>query len=365
MRPTLFILALAVLAAGPPLPADEVATVTYVDGYPEVVRDAKPLVGDVDFGFRLESFDAIRTDEASSLAISIDAETGIDADVTVEPETHFYLDLSAMRSEQSAALELVGGTLSVIARRLAGDSSLQVRTIAATMGVRGTTFSVETGPAGELLVWADEGLVEVTNVAGRTLFASPGEAVEIDESQHVFRTLRYHRSRLAEFRREWRTQRTERMLERIPHLVRFSGRRYLAARERFVAAYGELIARRDVIDEWIDEQRRGVRPEPDSLPDAADLARVVARARATMAAFEPLLHRIGRLEPLLGEHVVGVEVRPGTTAADLIRSVNNDRRVMIERVRTVRHVLKLYAQRNDGRAPFESPDRLRDGDAES
>lgn len=351
MRPRLVPIILALLLATATVSADEVGTVTFVQSFPEVVRDGRTLVEDVDFGFRVENLDAIRTDERSALELELDAATGIDATIAVEPDTYFALEVSDLLSEQDGSIELIAGTVNVVARRLAGDSRFEVRTPGATMGVRGTTFAVSTAPGGEILVTTEEGLVEVTNPTGRSLFASPGEAVEVDESTSLFRTVRYDREQIAAFRAEWRERRAALFIERAPELLRFWGSRYRRARDEFVEAYAQLMRRRDVIDEWLDEDRRGVRPRIERLQDRVDLRRAVVRVRAAMVRFEPILARLDRMAPFVRGFAADVELEPGFTAADLYRTVNDDRRVMAERIATVRHVLKLYGIRNGGRIP--------------
>jgi hypothetical protein len=349
-------LLLGAMCAG--VAADEVGSVTFVEGYPDVVREGDSLPEVIDFGFRVENFDSIRTDEASALEVAFDPGTGIDATVAIEPDTHVYIDVSDLRTEQTGTLELVAGSVSVVARHLTGASEFQVRTPVATMGVRGTTFAVTGGPGGELLVTADEGVVEVSDREGRSLFAVPGEAVEIDEEAALLRTLRYDRDRIREFRRDWRARRLELFVEHAPRILRFYGRRYLGAREAFVEAYAQLMGARDVIDEWMNESMRGVRPSRDALRERRQLVRTVLRVRAAMARFEPVIARLDRMAPVVRELAPDVEIEPGVTAGDLYRTLANDRRIMTERLATVRHVLKLFAQRNNGETPFEFFERL-------
>lgn len=358
-RAIIWSLLAAVAAAG--LAADEVGTVSYVEGFPTIVREGTDVYEEIDFGFRIENFDVVRTDERSALEIEFDPATGIDASVSVEPDTQFAVELSSLRTEQTGAIELLAGSVSVTARRLTGRSRFEIRTPAAIMGVRGTVFDVTGAPGGELLVTTGEGLVEVTDPNGRSLFASPGEAVEVDEESSLFRTVRYDRAQLAAFRQEWREQRLERFIENAPRILSFYGRRYLRAREAFVAAYADLMSHRDLIDEWIDEARRGVRPRAGSLRERRDFVSTVRSVRLAMFRLEPVLARLDQIEPYVREFLATVEIEPGVTAADLYRTVNDDRRLMRARVAEVRRVLKLFALRNEGETPFELIER-RDGE---
>ncbi|MFW5688941.1 MAG: FecR family protein [Spirochaetota bacterium] len=359
-RPNALALALVTLVSvvALPLAADEVGTVVFIEGFPDVVREGITVTQDVDFGFRVENFDSVATDATSSLEIEFDASTGIDATVSVEPETQFSIDLSSLAREQNGAVDLVAGTINVVARALEGDSRFQVRTSSAAMGVRGTTFAVSTGPAGEILVSTEEGLVEVTDPDGRSLFAAPGEAVEVDEERSLFQTVRYDRERVGAFRAEWRTRRAELFAERAPEILRFHADRYRRARETFIEAYGSLMRRRAIIDRWMDQNRRDAAPSSRAREEAADLLEDVARVRAAMVRFETAFSRLERMAPFVRELAPDVELENGISAADLYRRLASDRRIMNERFATVRHVLKLYARRSGGRAPYEYLDRI-------
>ncbi|MFW5744118.1 MAG: FecR family protein [Spirochaetota bacterium] len=357
-RAVIWFLFAAVAAAG--IVADEVGTVSYVEGFPEIVREGTDVHEEIDFGFRIENFDVVRTDERSSLEIDFDPETGIDASVGVEPDTHFAVELSSLRTEQTGAIELIAGSVSVTARRLTGRSRFEIRTPAAIMGVRGTVFDVTGAPGGELLVTTEEGLVEVTDQDGRSLFASPGEAVEVDEESALLRTVRYDREQIAAFRQQWRAERLERFIENAPRILSFYGRRYLRAREDFVSAYADLMSHRDLVDEWIDEARRGVRPRAGSLRERREFVAALRNVRLAMFRLEPVMARLDQMAPFVREFVATVEIEPGVTAADLYGTVNDDRRLMRRRVAEVRRVLKLFSLRNGGETPFDFIERVQD-----
>ena len=51
-----------------------------------------------------------------------------------------------------------------------------------------------------------------------------------------------------------------------------------------------------------------------------------------------------------------VDIDPGQSAADLYRTIENDRAVMTQRLATLRHVYRLFAERTDGVGPMELPD---------
>ncbi|HKJ86695.1 MAG TPA: hypothetical protein VKA06_11500, partial [Spirochaetia bacterium] len=101
-----------------------------------------------------------------------------------------------------------------------------------------------------------------------------------------------------------------------------------------------------VLDVWMDESRRGVRPRTGELRERRELAAAIVRVRGAMRQLEPTIARLEQMAPFVRALAPDVELRPGVTAADLYATVRNDRRAMDERVATVRYVLKLAAQRS-------------------
>jgi len=333
---------------------DSIGEITYLDGYPEVIRDGDILYDTLDFGFPIQNFDSIRTDESSSVELRLDPSTGIDASISVDPSTHFHVNVSNLRSEQTGSVELLSGSISVVARELTGRSRLQVRTQSSVAGVRGTTFTVTTAIGGEVLISTQEGLVEVTDEQGFALFAAPGEAVEVDTERNVIRNLKYHSDAVDEFRRQWVDDRVDAFRANAPRVLRFYGRRYLGAREQFVQAYEELMSYRTIIDRWIEESRRGVTGSGLSLvQDKRRIAGPLLQIRASMFVFEHTFNRLNQMAAYVRDISATVDVGDGGSAADLYRRIEIERAVMRHRLATVRHILKLYAERNDGETPMD------------
>lgn len=351
-RLTLFLLGVAFVM--PPVFArDVVGEIVYLEGFPEIIRGADTVIDTVDFGFPIENYDSIRTDPESVVELQLDRATGIDATISVEPDTVFHINVSSLQSEQTGTVDLISGSISVVARELLGVSRLNVRTQTSVAGVRGTTFSVTTAVGGEILVSAQEGLVEVTDLGGATLFAAPGEAVELDSERNVFRNLKYTGSPAA-LRRQWLAERIDAFRANAPRVFRFYARRYLAERDAFVSAYEALMAERDIIDRWIEEDRRGITADSITVTrEKRQIAGALLRLRASMFLFEHTVTRLDRMRPLVVEFADEIEVARGDTATDLLKLIELERAVMTRRFATVRQVLRLFSDRNNGQTPLD------------
>ena len=352
MRRTLLILWCAVMVLPVASAQDPIGEVSYVEGYPELVRDGDVLLDTIDFGFEVENYDSIRTVDGSFVEIQIDPSTGIDASISVQPDSAFCFDITSLRGEQVGAIEMITGTIDVVARRLIGNSGLEVRTASAVMGVRGTVFSVTTAIDGDILVTAEEGEVEVTVDEGETAAVEPGTAVEFDPSERRIRLLRYSPGQLRAFREAWLGDRARIFIQRAPELVVSYGRLYLEARDRFTENYADLMSYREVLDRWVDEGRRGLRiPLGTRLEQGSTLIGTLARARTSMLVLERLTAQLERMSPYVAAIASEIQVTDDVSGLDLFRLVRRDQRIMRERIAAARQALKLFTLRNAGIAP--------------
>jgi hypothetical protein len=331
---------------------DRIGEVVFVDGDPRFVRDGIELAEEVSFGYPVENFDTITTDARSELEIAIDPDTGIDVSILVDPDTTFYLDLSSYRQQQRGVVELITGSINVNARQIRSGSGFLINTPTAAMGVRGTVFSVDTAPGGEMLVTPQEGVVEVTTTNGQRGFARTGQAVEIDTIDLTLRTVRFSPGERQAFREQWGADRRAQVAERAPELVQRLGRQYRQYKNRFVASYGALMRRRDILDQWMEQARRGTRGDSETTSQQIrQIAPVLLELRGGIRAFEQLFARLETLREYLPTGSGSVEIESGFTIADVYRMIGSDRAVMQQRFREVRHALKLFAVRNNGVVP--------------
>ncbi len=331
-----------------PLGAREVATVTFVEGRPHLVRDGRPLLRRVEPGFGVESFDAIRTGEGETLELLFDRPPDFDLLVRVAARSHVSIHLTAPGAQSPGVLGLIAGSIAVSVRGLPRDSSLEVHSSAGTVRVRGTVFAVTLSPDGAMLVTAEAGVVEVRGPGGPTLYARRGEAVEIDVYAGGVRTLRFDGEAPQELQRGWLERRAAWTAEHRAQVVRLRGQSYRAARDGFTAAYAELMGHRERIDELMDAAERGLSVTGSRADEDSRLLEALVRVEAWMRELEPLYAVFDSLASHPGDEAPEVEIDEGYSAADLLQLVANDRRLMTERFATVRHVLKVSAELRDG-----------------
>ena len=334
------------------LQAESIGSITYLEQEVRVVRAGRDLVEGVDFGFPLESFDLIQTGAEGFAEILLDPRTGIQAQIMVEPSTSFYLDVSDLRSQQTAGIELLTGSLAFRVNELVGSSDFEVRTETAVMGVRGTDFIVVMAPAGDVLVVTTEGRVEVSDSSVRRRFARPGEAVERLESGE-FRNLDLG-TNPEEGAQLWLDERMRAFYARAESILTFQAARYLALRTRFFDAWEDLQEHRDIIDTWVAEDRRGeLGSRIDQIRQKRRIIGSIIEIRRAASFFHRLFYRLRSLASM-PDLPLSAEVAEDLTLGEFFSQLRNEARLIEERLNSYRQLLVLYARRNDGVTPLDS-----------
>lgn len=329
----------------------EVGTIVYIEGEVTVVRDGEKIWEPVDFGFPVESFDLIKTGRDGLVEMQLDQPNGLDARITVQPDTSFYLDVHRRRSGSPSGVELLGGTVSLALKQY--GAGFEVRTRSATMGVRGTDFDVTTSVQGDVLVTCTDGAVVCSTDGGPELVATPGQAVEAKVGERL-RNLTVGGANIGDFRADWMRERLAAFQSDPLPLINLYARRYIELREGFFDAYRNLMSRRDVLDKWMREDDLGtigsmmerMRERRAILPGLFEMRRV-------LFFFERVWFRLDVLLAESSTRLASRQLDVGLTIAELSRQFEDDSALLSSRMDEVRYVFKLFADRNDGRLPFD------------
>ena len=354
MRRTI-LMVMAFCALGGLVAADVVGEVTFLDGRVELTRGGVVLTeADLTIGTEVENLDQIRTGADGDLYLSLSGSGVATAEVHITAGTTFYVEIDRVAGRSTTTLGLMTGSLALKVARLSGNRSVEVRTETTTMGVRGTTFAVQTAPAGEILVTCNEGSVQCTlDESGQGLMAEPGQAVEA-RAQEFFRAVPIAVTDLRKFREDWLAERIEVFRSNALAVTRSYAVRYDRLRDEFDAGVAELESHGEVIEKWVREDRDGGQ---GSLMEAMREKRAVVgalfRLRKTLFIFERVYWRLVELESYYQEGYGRGVIRPGLSAAQFWGRFQADRRVLAQKMARIRYVVKLYAARNDGSFPLE------------
>lgn len=329
----------------------DVGTVTYLQGDVTVVRDGRRIWEEIDFGFPVESFDMVETGQDGLAELLLDRAGGLEARVTVQPETSFYLDVDTRRTDAPGALELLGGSIGLAIGR--PGAGFQVRTEAATMGVRGTVFSVATSVQGDILVTCTEGSVACSTDGGPMLLATPERAVEARVGE-TLRNLTVGGVNDEAFRRDWMLDRLAAFRSQPLPLLDYYAGRYLQLRDRFRDAYRTLMDRRDILDKWMAEDERGVAGSMmERMRERRAILPGLLRMRRVLFFLERVYFRLDTLIGAMDDRIGDARLSTGATVREFAALFRNDAGLLSSRMHEVRYVFKLFADRNDGRLPFD------------
>lgn len=353
------VLTFALSLSAPVVASQVIGTLEYLEGDVLITRGGEELppaaIGDA-----VESFDLIRTGDASVAVISLDGSVGMSGTISMKPKSVCSLDSQVSGGGQTTTADLLAGSLSVKVKRLAGTPSLDVRTSGATMGVRGTEFEVAVAVTGSLLVSCSEGRVACSAEEGDVLDAVPGQAVERAEGEKL-RSVPVAVSDLGSFRERWATGERELFRRNALRMVRRDAVAYERMSGDFKRAFGAL-ARDQNLAEWLKERRSGALANPRDPRTMRQMSVVVKKlmaVRRVQFLFERNYYRLLEARDYLSPEDMSAELAGGRSVADFYRALDLAGAELRSQVAAYRLALSLYAERGG------SQDLFGDGDGGS
>jgi len=334
------------------LGAQQVGTIAVLRGNVSVQRNGRDLgARELDLGTTIENLDFIKTSRNSILEIAMDPRSGFNGRLIIRENTTIQLELSRLRTNQRGNIELIAGSVGVSVNRLAGGSSLNVRTQTANMGVRGTTFDVSTAPEGSILVTTSEGRVACENEQGDVVYSEPGSAVESGEG--TLRVIPVAVSSLEQFRREWNAQKIEAFRPNAPRAARQFVQQYQRLLREFNQGYSRLESQNAIIDKWINEHRQGqTGARQESLREKRAIIGPLMNLRRNLFLFERIYYRLVEIRDYLDNAALNSSLGSGQTLRSFYAQLDNEGPGLRQKMGRIRFVAKLYALRNDGELPI-------------
>jgi hypothetical protein len=219
------------------------------------------------------------------------------------------------------------------------------------MGVRGTAFTVNAPPTGDILVTCDEGDVLCTDDQGRDLHATPGVVVEKRPGE-LYRTAAVAASALTHYAAQWSADRADALQKNALKLILANARLYAGLSRELNAARAELDRDSAILTKWKDENRQGrIGQRAELIRERAVLGALLVRMRRAQFQLERISFRLERLKALQDRGVgVGV-LDAGVTTAQFFARLDRERAGIDEALATTRFLAKLYAKRSNGALP--------------
>ncbi len=268
--------------------ADPVGRIVYLEGSVTIVRDEDALAAaSVKEGLSLENFDLLKTGADGEIEVLVSSPSAPATTLRVGPRTQFSLEIGKVGGKQQTTIDLVAGSVALKCAKLTGAQALRVQTESATLGVRGTSFTVAAPATGDILVTCDEGEVEVTADDGSVLRAAAGEAVERRRGAKLVR-LALAGIALEKAREAWMEERTAAWRRDPLASLRVFAAVYDLQLGRFNRTFDRVVkSRRDVFAAWRQESRAGIVGRLiAALKEGAQLRRDIRDLRAALFKLE-------------------------------------------------------------------------------
>jgi hypothetical protein len=362
MKARILTLACALLLVAALLPAAEkLGDITYLEGEVTVLRNSEELDG-VQVGLDIQNFDVMKTGPDGLAEIAVATAKAPRMTIKVSPGTQFSFEISKVGGKQHTTVGLISGTVSLKVAKLTGAQSVNVKSDAAAMGVRGTQFTVTSPPTGDILVTCDEGEVTCTDDEGRELAALPGTVVE-KRPNELFRTVPVAVSSLETFRKNWNAERIEALRANALRAIRDLASLYVSLSRDFNANYAELKKRQAVLSKWQEEDRKGkTGGAMDVMREKKEIVRHLFALRRTLFKFERVYFRLLELKDYHDQGFGRGTIAAGETTTQFFQKLEREKKDMLRKMAVVRYVTKLYALRNDGMAPTGASDEEQESD---
>ena len=331
----------------PPPVSRRVGELVYTEGKVTLHRGGSaPSTADI--GQVVENFDILQTGPKSRATLELDPGSPGGAEIRLAENTAFYYE-SALSDDRTrkTVVQLLAGSVAVKVQKLA-DGEFRVGADNAVLGVRGTTFIVNTIPDGALLVTCAEGRVEVTDEDGERLYAQPGRIVSQPAGESVREELVALES-LADFRVAWVDDSLKSLAVRAPKVIAGYAKRYEEALPSFDAAYAKLRLQDPVLGSWAVAREAGGEPRfTDWIPEKKAVAPVLFECLTALFKLERPFFRLRELA-VLHEGGVGAGTLPdGRTTGAFFDFYGSQAASVAERLAYVRRALLLFKYASAG-----------------
>ncbi len=347
-----FILLLAGVLSAAYAAQNQVGIIQEIMGTVTVTRNGQVL-SKIDLGDPIQNYDLIKTGPDGGLVIGLTSETGMKGTLIVKPKSVFTVKTQVVNGIPSTEGDVLGGSVGIKVKKIAGDPALNVKTGNTVMGVRGTEFVVIVSVNNGLLVTCTDGKVACAGDEGDELYAVPGQAVSRTAGERL-KQIPVAVSSLEDFQNRWYNEEISAFKASAVKVLDQYARAYLRYRDDFRKVSDEL-AREQVFLQWKKEFREGLAPvsSRDTLvmKQKATMVKKLMAVRQVLFFFERIYYRLDEVQSYIPSVALKTKLFNGQTVQDFMRQVSSEKSELERRTAEYRFALALYAQRNDGKEP--------------
>ncbi len=302
---------------------------------------------DIEIGDVVHPYDILLTGPKSKAEIDIASGASGGATVKLSENTAFYFDSRELDAGgRKTTLQLLSGSIALKVEKLSGGS-FTVGTDTAILGVRGTTFVVDTVPDGAMLVSCVEGAVAVRDSASREEIAQPGTV--ITENGGTLAKESVPAASLGSFRMDWRTDAYAAFGNKA---LSFTST-YAAALDKalpdFYSAYTRLQSQEEILALWRAARSEGRAPRfTDYIAEKKAVAGVLFDCLAQLFKVERLQYRLIELHALHASGIGSGTLKDGRKSGAYFKSFETSSDRLVPAMADVREALGLFTWASAG-----------------
>ncbi len=315
--------------------------IIYYDGEIEIQRNNKILeTDDIGIGFEIEEYDLIATGADGYAEIQVDSSVSDRVLIKIENNSSFYFQIKKQDEKTNFIMRLLSGNIFIKVNKMFSNSSMNVLSRSATLGVRGTEFFVTTSPEGSLLVTCPEGSVSCRSTLGEELIAGDGKIVEFLHGQQL-KSRPVSDELLNDFRFEWMVER-----ERVFRSMSFSiikpvAIQYEELYKRFDEAYNDLKKNGKIFKKYADGKTKI--PSSEIMKDKIIVSPAVIKMRGVFYIFEEYFYRVEELDRYNSQAPVKGKIRKGYSISDFMKDYEKDSKDTKKMIVFARYALKSFS----------------------
>jgi hypothetical protein len=334
-----------------------IGSLTAVTGKVGVVRAGSSLKG-VGLGTKIWDNDLVQTGRNSSAEVSFDPAAGLKGSIKVKQGSSFYLKIADLGSGgKGTTVDLMTGNIDTSVKRSAPENGFQVKTQTASMGVRGTVFTVVTSVRGGVIVTCDEGEVSCADLDGEgnplpdgsSASAIPGQAVTKSPGE-AFKAVPVATGDYASFRDRWIADEVEVFRANPVVTVQKLEQRYSALASGFSKAI-KALRKSKTLAKWLASDASGATydpMDPQVMREKKEIYPLIIGVYKDARVFELVYYRVSDALDLIPASQQGALIRDGLKIGDFAKKFNADRGVFAEGMSLFNAAVRSYALRNGG-----------------
>lgn len=333
-------------AAPAPAPRSDLkpGEIVYLDGAVVIHRQGR-IIENLDFGDTVEPFDVIVTGPKSRADIDIYSGRPGGATIRLAENTAFYYDTKQLsEQERRTVLQLLSGSVAIKVDRLA-SSSFKVATDSSVLGVRGTTFIVDTVPDGTMLVSCAEGVVAVSAEGQREQLARPGTVVSANK-EGAIATAPVAATGLSDYRNVWQSSAyLDFTAQAGNYIASYAGQIRLYS-PRLNSAHSQLLRQSAILQQWRRAKAAGHQPRfTEWTNEKKTIAPLLFDALAALFMLERPFYRMLELQALHdGPQAIGRgALEGGQSSTAYFSGFRQESAALILQMADIREALLLFS----------------------